>query len=62
MEKKKERKVCGLPCEVYSRVIGYYRPVKMWNLGKAEEFKDRVTYKNDEYKNDEYKNDEGGEK
>ena len=35
---------CGLPCEVYSRVVGYYRPVADWNVGKQAEFRDRVTY------------------
>jgi len=28
-------------CEVYSRVVGYLRPVEQWNEGKAAEFKDR---------------------
>ncbi len=28
-------------CEVFSRVVGYYRPVQNWNKGKAEEFKER---------------------
>lgn len=28
-------------CEVFSRVVGYYRPVSNWNRGKTEEFKDR---------------------
>ncbi|MCH4020883.1 MAG: ribonucleoside triphosphate reductase [Erysipelotrichaceae bacterium] len=36
--------VCGKPTEVYSRITGYYRPVKNWNAGKAQEFKDRKTY------------------
>ncbi len=31
-------------CEVYSRVVGYLRPVNQWNEGKQEEFKDRKTY------------------
>jgi anaerobic ribonucleoside-triphosphate reductase len=31
-------------CEVYSRVVGYLRPVEQWNEGKREEFKDRVTF------------------
>jgi anaerobic ribonucleoside-triphosphate reductase len=31
-------------CEIYSRVCGYIRPVAQWNEGKAEEFKDRVTF------------------
>ena len=36
--------ICGKPTEVYSRITGYYRPVQNWNKGKAQEFKDRVTY------------------
>lgn len=36
---------CQQPTEIYSRIVGYYRPVKQWNTGKKEEFKDRVTYK-----------------
>lgn len=31
--------------EVYSRVVGYIRPVKQWNRGKQEEYKDRVEFK-----------------
>ena len=30
--------------EVYSRITGYYRPVKNWNDGKAQEYKDRKVY------------------
>ena len=37
MEKK-------IPCEVYSRVVGYLRPVQNWNKAKAQEFKDRQPY------------------
>jgi hypothetical protein len=33
-----------VPCEVYSRVVGYFRPVDAWNIGKRAEFHDRVTY------------------
>lgn len=36
--------VKGTPCEIYSRVVGYFRPVKNWNEGKQEEYKDRVVY------------------
>ena len=32
-------------CEVYSRVVGYLRPVDQWNVGKRTEFKDRKPYK-----------------
>lgn len=28
-------------CEVWSRVMGYLRPVSQWNVGKKQEFKDR---------------------
>ncbi len=35
---------CGAVTEVYSRITGYYRPVKNWNAGKTQEFKDRKTY------------------
>jgi len=31
-------------CEIYSRVVGYLRPVSQWNAGKQQEFKDRKTY------------------
>lgn len=30
--------------EVYSRVVGYIRPVEQWNKGKQAEFKDRLEY------------------
>ena len=30
--------VKGTQCEVYSRVVGYLRPVQSWNKGKKEEF------------------------
>lgn len=39
-----EEKSCSKKCEVYSRVVGYYRPVQNWNNGKREEFKDRLEY------------------
>lgn len=32
-------------CEVYSRVVGYLRPVSQWNEGKQAEFADRKTYR-----------------
>jgi ribonucleoside-triphosphate reductase len=35
---------CGTETEVYSRIVGYLRPVKTWNDGKQQEFSDRVTY------------------
>ncbi len=35
---------CGSNTEVYSRITGYYRPVRNWNDGKSSEFKNRKTY------------------
>ena len=37
--------VCHEKTEVYSRITGYYRPVQNWNDGKAQEFKQRKTYR-----------------
>ncbi len=31
-------------CEVYSRIVGYLRPVEQWNKGKKDEFGERVTF------------------
>jgi hypothetical protein len=33
-----------VPCEVYSRVVGYIRPVSQWNEGKQEEFAERHVF------------------
>ncbi|RLF35200.1 MAG: ribonucleoside triphosphate reductase [Thermoplasmata archaeon] len=35
---------CKTECEVYSRVVGYLRPVGQWNRGKQQEFNDRKTF------------------
>ena len=32
------------PCEVYSRVVGYLRPVQQWHKGKQEEYEHRKEY------------------
>ena len=40
-----ESKKGKVPCEVYSRIVGYLRPVQNWNVGKQQEFKDRQYYK-----------------
>ncbi len=37
-----------VPCEVYSRVVGYLRPVQAWNQGKRQEFAERKEFKLDE--------------
>ncbi len=33
------------PCEVYSRIVGYLRPVQQWHKGKKQEFKERKEFK-----------------
>lgn len=38
--KKKER----TKCEIYSRVVGYFRPVSQWNKGKQAEFDNRQVF------------------
>jgi len=35
---------CGERCEVYSRIVGYFRPVSQWNKGKKSEFSIRKTF------------------
>jgi anaerobic ribonucleoside-triphosphate reductase len=37
-------------CEVYSRIVGYLRPVRQWNFGKQREFKERKEYKTSKVK------------
>ena len=33
-----------ITCEVFSRVVGYYRPIQNWNTGKQQEFTERVAF------------------
>ncbi len=40
----KQCPTCGDRCEVYSRVVGYLRPVDQWNDGKQAEFAIRHTF------------------
>ncbi len=35
---------CERKTEVYSRIVGYFRPIQNWNIGKQQEFKDRQEY------------------
>ena len=42
--KKELQEVHGTKCEVYSRVVGYLRPVQGWNKGNKEEYALRRTY------------------
>ena len=41
-EELKNKQICD--CEIYSRVVGYFRPVKQWNPGKQAEWSDRKKY------------------
>jgi ribonucleoside-triphosphate reductase len=36
---------CNCKTEVYSRIVGYYRPVQQWNKGKKAEYDRRKTFK-----------------
>ena len=38
------RRVVAVRAEVYSRVVGYYRPVQDWNRGKQEEYSNRFQH------------------
>ncbi len=51
MEKKSLEtwRVKVVPCEVYSRVVGYFRPVQNWNPGKQQEFLERKSVKISSY-------------
>lgn len=44
MKRKKIQQKDRTRCEVYSRIVGYIRPIDNWNAGKQAEFKDRQTY------------------
>lgn len=43
-DEQKQPGVCGAPCEVYSRVVGYIRPVQQWNRGKRSEYRQRRVF------------------
>jgi ribonucleoside-triphosphate reductase (formate) len=36
--------ICGKQVDVYSRIVGYLRPIKTWNPGKVQEFIERKEY------------------
>jgi len=39
-----------IPCEIYSRTCGYFRPTFTWNKGKQQEFSDREYYNIENFK------------
>jgi ribonucleoside-triphosphate reductase len=43
-EQIKELEEKRVPCEIYSRVVGYIRPVSQWNEGKQAEYIDRKVF------------------
>lgn len=43
--KEEKENIKGTCCEVYSRVVGYLRPVQSYNKGKKEEYFKRKCYK-----------------
>lgn len=45
MTDKQEETTPRVPCEVYSRIVGYLRPVQNWHQGKQQEFKERKTFR-----------------
>ena len=44
-EKKTQEAELKVPCEVYSRIVGYLRPVQNWHQGKQQEFRERQTFR-----------------
>ena len=47
---------CGSTTELYSRIVGYFRPVQMWNNGKQEEFANRINYLEEKSLKSQFKN------
>jgi len=45
--KKVREKAKLVPCEIYTRVTGYFRPVNQFNKGKREEFQQRASLLDD---------------
>lgn len=45
MNARLTERVRRVPTEVYSRVVGYFRPVSQWNEGKQSEFAERKEYR-----------------
>jgi hypothetical protein len=44
-EQVRSRTKLRIPCEVYSRIVGYLRPVQNWHQGKQQEFGERKTFR-----------------
>lgn len=44
LENKRSALAVKKNCEIFSRIVGYLRPVSQWNEGKQAEFKLRTTF------------------
>ena len=44
MEENGNGALCGKETEVFSRIVGYFRPIKNWNEGKREEYGNRMVF------------------
>jgi len=44
-EETEEEVPTGVPCDVFSRIVGYLSPVQGWHVGKQQEFKDRKEFR-----------------
>jgi ribonucleoside-triphosphate reductase len=44
MDGKQKMPKCNKRMEIFSRVVGFYRPTSMWNPGKKEEFRERKNF------------------
>ncbi len=44
-EERPEQEERRVPCEVYSRIVGYLRPLQNWHRGKQQEFKERRMFR-----------------
>lgn len=51
-------KACGLPCETWMRVVGYFRPTNGFNKGKLEEIRIRKYFKIEKEKEESYESKE----
>ncbi len=40
------------PCEIWTRVMGYYRPVSAFNIGKKSEHAERIFFRENKIVND----------
>lgn len=43
-ELKRQLNEPATECEIYTRIVGYYRSLKNWNPGKREEYRRRESY------------------